>query len=191
MSTVKLVQNVEATGKVEQVFNAVEQQYGFVPNILKAIANCPDLLATFAPFWGAIYTSPVISARDRAIAALATARSHNCNYCVSHMSASAMKAGMSGLEIAATTLAGCDALPSERDKLIVEYATTLTKDTGGVTDELRTRLKSEFSDAELVNLTLVIGLYNLTGRFLRALNIEVEDVFQRMPAPSAAAGSSA
>lgn len=191
MSTVKLVQKDEATGKVEQVFNAVEQQYGFVPNILKAIANCPDLLASFAPFWGGIYTSPVISARDRAIAALATARSHNCNYCVSHMSASAMKAGMSGLEIAATTLAGCDALPNEREKLIVEYATTLTKDTGGVTDELRTRLNSQFSDAELVNLTLVIGLYNLTGRFLRALDIDVEDVFQRMPVPSAAAGSTA
>ena len=187
MSTVNLVQKDEATGKVEQVFTAVEQQYGFVPNILKAIANCPDLLATFAPFWGGIYTSPVISARDRAIAALATARSHNCNYCVSHMSASAMKAGLTGVEIGATTFEGRDALNSEREKLIVEYATTLTKDTGGVTDELRTRLKNQFTDAELVNLTLVIGLYNLTGRFLRALNIEVEDVFRGMPASSASA----
>jgi len=84
-------------------------------------------------------------------------------------------------------LEGRDALNSEREKLIVEYATTLTKDTGGVTDELRTRLKNQFTDAELVNLTLVIGLYNLTGRFLRALNIEVEDVFRGMPASSASA----
>jgi uncharacterized peroxidase-related enzyme len=187
MSVVKLVEKDEATGKVELVFNAVEQQYGFVPNILKAIANCPDLLATFAPFWGGIYTSPVISARDRAIAALATARAHSCNYCVSHMSASAMKAGLTGVEIAATTLDGCNALASEREQLIVEYATTLTKDTGGVTDELRARLKAQFNDAELVNLTLVIGLYNLTGRFLRSLNVEVEDVFQTIPAATASA----
>lgn len=187
MSVVKLVEKDEATGKVELVFNAVEQQYGFVPNILKAIANCPDLLATFAPFWGGIYTSPVISARDRAIAALATARTHNCNYCVSHMSASAMKAGLTGVEIAATTLDTCNALQSEREKLIVEYATTLTKDSGGVTDELRARLKDQFNDAELVNLTLVIGLYNLTGRFLKSLNVEIEDVFQSIPAASASA----
>jgi hypothetical protein len=38
-----------------------------------------------------------------------------------------------------------------------------------------------------VNLTLVIGLYNLTGRFLRSLNIEVEDVFQKIPAATASA----
>jgi alkylhydroperoxidase family enzyme len=98
-----------------------------------------------------------------------------------------MKAGLTGVEIAATTLDNCDALPNEREKLIVEYATTLTKDTNGVTDDLRARLKDQFNDAELVNLTLVIGLYNLTGRFLRSLNIEVEDVFQQIPAATASA----
>jgi uncharacterized peroxidase-related enzyme len=184
MATVKLVEKHEADAQVAHVLNVVEQTYGFVPNILKAIANCPDLLVTFAPFWGSVYTSPVIGPRYRAIAALATARAHDCQYCVSHMSASAMKAGMTGLEIAATSFVGRDSLPDEKEKLIVEYATTLTKDAGGVTDEMRNRLKQHFTDAELVNLTLVIGLYNLTGRFLKALDVEVEGVFQGMPTAS-------
>ena len=65
----------------------------------------------------------------------------------------------------------------KRERCIVEYASTLTKDSGGVTDELLQKMKNCFTDAELVNLTMVIGLYNLTGRFLKALRIDIEDVF--------------
>lgn len=181
MAAVNLVEKEEAGGIAAQVYQAVEQSYGFVPNILKAIANCPELLGTFAPFWGSVYTSPVISARHRAIAALATAQAHDCKYCVSHMSASALRAGMTGNEIAATTPSSSEGLYDEKERLIVEYATTLTRDTDGVTDEMLERMKQHFTDAELVNLTLVVGLYNLTGRFLKALRVDVEGVFTAAP----------
>ncbi|MFZ1010697.1 MAG: carboxymuconolactone decarboxylase family protein [Candidatus Sulfotelmatobacter sp.] len=176
MAAIKLVDPSEANGQVAFIFQKVEQQYGFTPNILKAIANCPDLLATFVPFWAAIYESPAIGPRLRAIAALATARAHDCNYCVSHMSASALKAGMTPAEIAATGPNG--RLAEEKELLAVEFAHALTRNTSGVSDEMLRKLKAYFTDAELVNLTLVVGLYNLTGRLLTALRIDVEDALQ-------------
>jgi len=176
MAAIKLVDPSEASGQVAFIFQKVEQQYGFTPNILRAIANCPDLLATFVPFWAAIYESPVIGSRLRAIAALATARAHDCNYCVSHMSASALKAGMTPAEIAATSP---DCRPTdEKEILAVEFAHALTRDSSGVSDEMLRKLKERFTDAELVNLALVVGLYNLTGRLLKALRIDVEAVLQ-------------
>jgi uncharacterized peroxidase-related enzyme len=173
MSAVKLVNRNEVDPVAAPVYAAVEQQYGFTPNILKAIANCPDLLVTFAPFWGAIYSSPVIGPRLRAITALATARAHDCNYCISHMSASALKAGMTPQEIDGTT-PSADVL-SDREQLAIEFADVLTRNASGVSDALLTRMKAAFTDPELVNIALVVGLYNLTGRFLKALRIDTEE----------------
>jgi alkylhydroperoxidase family enzyme len=45
----------------------------------------------------------------------------------------------------------------------------MSRDSSGVSDEMLRKLKDHFTDAELVNLTFVVGLYNLTGRLLKAL----------------------
>ncbi|MFD0391942.1 carboxymuconolactone decarboxylase family protein [Streptomyces nogalater] len=79
----------------------MEKEYGFVPNILRAMAHCPDLLQAFVPFWAQVYSSPVIGSRLRALAALGTAKAQECTYCIAHMSASARRAGMDENEIRA------------------------------------------------------------------------------------------
>ncbi|MFD0391943.1 carboxymuconolactone decarboxylase family protein [Streptomyces nogalater] len=70
---------------------------------------------------------------------------------------------------------------STPESLILELADALTKDPDGTTDELRERLRSTFSESEIVNIVLAIGTYNLTSRFLKALSIDVEDVFAEVP----------
>jgi uncharacterized peroxidase-related enzyme len=163
---------------VNSIFNRVQEEYGFVPNILKAIANCPELLESFVPFWSGIYLSSYLPERYRALAALGTANTHGCDYCVAHMSESALKAGLLDDEILSTNVnSNYPNVLNEKESLIVRYASVLTENSGGVKDELLSDMKSHFSDSELVNLTLIIGLYNLTGRFLKALKIDVEPTF--------------
>ncbi|MEM9489949.1 MAG: carboxymuconolactone decarboxylase family protein, partial [Myxococcota bacterium] len=177
MSVVKLLNNDEVTPEVKELLGRVEAEYGFVPNILKAIAHCPELLTTFVPFWATVYRSPTIGAQLRALAALGTAKAQQCDYCLSHMTVSARRAGLSSDQIDAVgpDLAdlGVD-LFDEREATLVEYADALTRDPKNVSAELKEKLKSKFSDAELVNITLAIGLYNLTSRFLNGLEVDVE-----------------
>ncbi|MCV3216581.1 carboxymuconolactone decarboxylase family protein [Plectonema radiosum NIES-515] len=175
MAAIKLLEKHEVDNEAATILEMVERDYGLVPNILKAIANCPELLTSFVPFWAKLYISPSVGPRYRALAALGTAKAHDCKYCVSHMSASALKVGLTQLEINAIGLPSSNEILNEKEQLIVEYAFVLTKDSGGVTDELLGKLKENFNDAELVNLTLLIGLYNLTGRFLKALRIDIEE----------------
>jgi uncharacterized peroxidase-related enzyme len=181
MAAVKLIEKHEAQSDTASILKMVEREYGLVPNILKAIANCPELLSSFVPFWAKLYISPSIGPRYRALAALGTAKAHDCKYCISHMSVSALKVGLTKHEIGAIGLSNSCQVLDEKEQLIVEYASVLTKDSGGVADELLARLKERFNDAELVNLTLLIGLYNLTGRFLKALRIDIEDVMVAEP----------
>ncbi|MDI2132416.1 carboxymuconolactone decarboxylase family protein [Yinghuangia seranimata] len=186
MAFVELVATEGADPEVRAVFAAVEEQYGFVPNILRALANCPDLLQTFVPFWGQVYSSPTIGPRMRALAALGTAKAQDCDYCVAHMTASAVRAGLVGREIQAIgdTIVERNVFP-DRESVALELAETLTQDPDSITDDLRDRLRAAFTDPEIVNIVVAIGMYNLTSRFLKALSVEVEDLFDNVGRSSA------
>lgn len=178
MAMVDLLDGDDVPPAVGELFESVRREYGFVPNILRAMAHCPDLLAVFVPFWAQVYRSPTIGARLRALAALGTAKAQDCTYCVAHMTASARRAGVPEAQISAVgDLASIRTAFDEREALILRTADVLTRDPDGVTDELRAELKAAFGDEEIVNIVLAIGVYNLTSRFLKALSIDVESVF--------------
>lgn len=64
--------------------------------------------------------------------------------------------------------------PTER--LVIEYAEQVTRDANGVCDALFERLRAEFSDAQIVELTLRIALCGFYNKLNQALRIDVEDV---------------
>jgi uncharacterized peroxidase-related enzyme len=168
------VDDEQLAPEVKAIFDAVRDQYGLVPNILRTMAHNPELLTAFVPLWAEVYRSPAIGARLRALAALGTAKAQQCTYCMAHMTASARQAGLSEEEIGAI---GVDSAAfAAREALVLEVAEELTRDPDGVTDDLRARLRASFDDSEIVNIILAVGMYNLTSRFLKALSIEVEDV---------------
>jgi uncharacterized peroxidase-related enzyme len=178
MALVELLDTGDVPADVAEVFGSVAAEYGFVPNILRALAHCPDLLKVFVPLWAQVYDSPTIGPRLRALAALGTARAQDCAYCVAHMTASAQRAGVGGDEIRAIGNAVSERqIFGDREALILELANNLTTDPDGTTDDMRSRLRAEFSEGEIVNIVLAIGMYNLTSRFLKALAIDVEDIF--------------
>ncbi len=182
MALVDLLDKNDAPPEAGAVFDAVAKEYGFVPNILRAMAHCPDLLTTFVPFWGQVYQSLTIGPRLRALAALGTAKAQECTYCMAHMTASARRAGVAEQEICAVGDVVAERnVFDEREALILELADSLTRDPDGTSDEMRARLRGAFSDSEIVNIVLAIGMYNLSSRFLKALSIDVEDVFATTP----------
>ncbi|WP_112263247.1 carboxymuconolactone decarboxylase family protein [Lentzea terrae] len=188
MALVDMLGERNVPPEVAQLFQAVEREYGFVPNILRVMAHCPDLVTVFVPLWAQVYKSPSIGPRLRALAALGTAKAQDCTYCVAHMTASARRAGVAEEQISAVgDLLDVREAFEDREALILETADVLTRDPDGVTDELRARLTAEFGADEIVNIVLAIGMYNLTSRFLKALAIDVESVFDAAaPQPTTA-----
>lgn len=188
MALVELLEPTEASTEVAPVLQRVAEEYGFVPNILRAMAHCPDLLTAFVPLWGEVYRSPTIGARLRALAALGTAKAQACTYCVAHMTASARRAGLAEQEISVVGDASVErSVFTDREALVLELADVLTKDPDRTSDEMRARLRAEFNESEIVNIVLAIGMYNLTSRFLKALSIDVEEIFATASVPSSPA----
>jgi 4-carboxymuconolactone decarboxylase len=79
------------------------------------------------------------------------------------------------------TMAECDALAdwqasglfSARERAALAYADAMTRDVT-VPDAVFTELRRHFSERQVVELTVLVGMYNMHGRVFTALQIDPE-----------------
>jgi len=85
-----------------------------------------------------------------------------------------MQAGASEEKIRQVAEAAGSPLFTESERVALEYAETMTVTGRKVTDELFTRLRAAFSEAEIVELTAAVALENFRSKFNVALGIEAQ-----------------
>ncbi|MEB4209512.1 carboxymuconolactone decarboxylase family protein [Mycobacterium sp. 94-17] len=138
---------------------------------LRMYAHIPRLLSAYGKLEQAESKLDVLSPRRRALADLKSATTVRCTYCIDLGSQIARRWGITDEELLA--LADFEDAPcfSDTDKLILRYATALSRTPVEVTDELFEGLRAHFDAAQLVALTHVITLGNLRARFNIALGI--------------------
>lgn len=61
---------------------------------------------------------------------------------------------------------------TDAEKTAIEYAERFSTDSANIDDAFMDRLKSHFSPAEIVDMTLVIGKYVAMGRFMQILDLD-------------------
>jgi 4-carboxymuconolactone decarboxylase len=138
---------------------------------LRMYAHIPKLLNAYGRLELAESKLDVLSPRQRALAELKAAMTVRCEYCIDLGSAISRGWGLGDNELLALSdYRGADCF-SELDKLILDYATAVSRTPVEVSDELFDCLRAHFDDAQLVGLTHVITLGNLRGRFNIALGI--------------------
>ncbi|KBZ60834.1 carboxymuconolactone decarboxylase family protein [Mycobacterium colombiense] len=138
---------------------------------LRMYAHIPRLLNAYGKLEQAESKLDVLSPRQRALAELKAATTVRCEYCIDLGSQIARRWGMTDEELLA--LADYQNAPcfSDVDKLILRYATAISRTPVEVSDELFDALRAHFDAAQLVGLTHVITLGNLRARFNIALDI--------------------
>ena len=85
-----------------------------------------------------------------------------------------MHAGASEEKILRVAEAASSPLFTENERVALEYAEAMTVTGRKVTDELFTRLRAAFSEAEIVELTAAVALENFRSKFNVALGIEAQ-----------------
>jgi alkylhydroperoxidase family enzyme len=83
-----------------------------------------------------------------------------------------MEAGLTEEKIAAVAEYRTSPFFSDRERLAVEFAEKMALDHQSIDDAFFKRLRGEFSDAEIVELGMAIGLYIGFGRLLMVLDVE-------------------
>lgn len=139
---------------------------------LRMYAHIPRLLNAYGRLEQAESRLDILSPRHRALAELKAAATVRCEYCIDLGSQVARRWGITDQELLALSDYRTAQCFSDVDKLILQYATAISRTPVEVSDELFDALRAHFDTAQLVGLTHVVTLGNLRARFNVALGIE-------------------
>jgi uncharacterized peroxidase-related enzyme len=169
MARIALVEPENASPEVKEIYEKTLR--GKPGNAQKALAHRPEMLKAFLPFYASVGRS-----LDRKLYEeiyLLVSFINECHYCQQHHVASSKRVGLTAEDWTALKDGNYTRF-SEKEQAALAYADKLTRAPHDITDADVERLKKHFSDAEIVDLHLLVGLANVTNRFTDPLGLEVE-----------------
>jgi alkylhydroperoxidase family enzyme len=139
---------------------------------LRMFAHSPALLSAYARLEQATAGLCRVDKRLSDLAELKAATLVSCEYCIDLGSAVARRrSGLTDEQLLTLPRYRDSELFTDTEKLVLDYAVGMSRTPVDVPDALFARLREHFDDAQLVELTYVIALENLRGRFNLALGV--------------------
>ena len=169
MARVSYVERENASPEVHAIYE--EKLKGKPGSVQKAMAHRPHALQSFLDFYGSVGRS--LERRLYEMVYLRVSMLNQCFYCTQHHLASSKRAGLQPADWKMLQDPRTGVF-SGQEKAALDFAEKLTLSPAAVTDGDVIRLKEYFTDEQVVDLDLLIGLANLTNRFTGALALDLE-----------------
>lgn len=182
MALIPLADIESLSGTPREVAESGREQYGQVLNTWAALMNKPELFGAYLPFLRQVAGPGALEAEVKDLSALLVVALNHCRYSTSHRATSAGKNGVSEELMRQVVSGDWDGL-SPRLRTALELARELTllppqasygELPYGVHPEVRDRARAEFSDVELLELTMSISVWNALARFHRVMDFELD-----------------
>jgi uncharacterized peroxidase-related enzyme len=169
MARIGLIEPAQASAEVKEIYDG--KLKGKPGNIQKALAHRPAMLSNFLGFYASVGR-----ALDRKLyeaVYLRVSLINGCNYCTQHHIQGSKRAGLTPEQMKGL-LRGSYSGFTAPEQVALKYAEKLTRTPDGASEADFTELKKHFSDEQIVDLHMLIGLANLTNRVTGPLGLEVE-----------------
>ena len=170
MARISYVEPANAGPEVKEIYDQVFK--GKPMNVHQAMAHRPRDLKNFITFYASVGRGLPHKLYD--LVYLRVSMINGCHYCTQHHIASGKKVGIGPEDVKALRTDETHARFTEQERAALSFAEKLTRTPGHITDADIAKLKKHFSEAEIVDLDLLIGLVNLTNRFTDPLGLELE-----------------
>ena len=175
MAHVRSIPSAELPPELARIYEDFAGLYGPFRNQVAVFAHVPPALRHLMAMLMELRAADTLPKRYLEIAIVVVSRLNECHYCVAHHKPFLMVAGVS----AAAVDGIMDAVPPAEfdavDRLVIAYARTAWETPQRVTPRMHQALRAQFSEAQIVELTLRITLCGFFNRFNDALGIEEED----------------
>jgi len=174
MARVSLIQEQDHPEFAELIEKFRAGRRGRLINIYRMLLNSPPLAESWFNHSNAVRWKTTLDGRLREIVIIRLGHLTGSQYVLrQHVPALALADGL--------TLAECDALAdwrssqqfSDAERAALAYADTMTRDVE-VPDAVFAEVKRHFDERRIVELTVLIGTYNMNARVLRALELDLE-----------------
>src|SRR5437660_3051584 len=172
MARVRDIEPGELPPDLAAIYREFAGNYGPFRNQVAVFAHVPAALRHLMPLLMELREAKTLPKRALELAIVTVSQLNACQYCVAHHKPFLAVEGVSA--------AGADRLLDyrdhpeldETDKLVIEYAMAAWEHPNRIPNELFVRLRRDFSEAQIVELTLRITLRGFFNKFNDARQIE-------------------
>jgi len=139
--------------------------------LTKTLAHVPTLLQQTMPFISRVLGASAIDFRTKEIVILRTSVLQKCVFCINTHSAVALQASLLSEEILELRNAqqignGCF---SKKERVMIRWTDAISNDPNAISSQLREEMQRHFSDAEIVELSMLVSATIMLNRYCTAL----------------------
>jgi alkylhydroperoxidase family enzyme len=172
--------NARIAGVAESIRNPLirasyrvsRRRYGEVMDPLRLFAHQPRLLVGYGALEMASERLHRVEARLKHLAEMRAAMICGCEWCLDFGSSISAASGIAEGDLRELPAYETSDRFTALEKLVLDYATAVSRSPVEVSDELFDRLREHFDEAQLVELTSIIALENYRARFNWAFGIQ-------------------
>jgi len=179
MARIPLIEPEAVDGELDEFYGAVTDMIGRVPNSLRTLAHAPYLAMLMLPFTATAqreWPGVRLSGRIKEMVVIKTSHINGCEYCYAHNTSLGEAAGITHEQI--IDISSDDYMASdrfdEREKAALLWAEHVTRNSARERGDAYEQVKAQFSDAEMVELTLICAVFNMINRINDSLAIDIE-----------------
>jgi len=181
MQRMPKIERENISGDLGAFFDAVTGLLGRVPNFYRTISHAPWYAMLLLPFNAAVqrqWAGSRMTGRIKEMVVIKTSHVNGCKYCYAHNTALGQAAGITEEEVIEISSEDCrfSQTLSDGEKLAVRWAEAVTLNTAAADDALYAEMKDCFTDAEIVELTMVSAMFNMINRLNDSLRVPIEDL---------------
>jgi 4-carboxymuconolactone decarboxylase len=174
MARVSLLHEQEHPELAELVEKFRAGRRGRMINIYRMLLNSPPLAESWFNHSNAVRWRTTLDGRLREIVIIRIGHLTGCGYILrQHVPSLALADGVTGEECAALADWQSAQLFDARERAALAYADTMTRAIA-VPDDIFAAVEQHFNNRQIVELTVLIGSYNMNARVLRALELDLE-----------------
>ena len=162
----------QVSGASLAIYDRVLRDRGNVPNMFRTLAHRPQIFETIIAHMEAVLKTGTVSTALKELCIVRTSQLNCTEYCLASHTMLAKRLGWTDEQIAALPAAATSDLFTDSEKVAIHLAEVMTKDQHLYSDEDFARLRSFYSEGEVVELMAAIGLFNYFNRFNDMLRME-------------------
>ena len=174
MARVRLIDENDAVEHSDLIRKIKGARGGRLINIYRLMIHSPTLASAWFDLNQAVRYGTEIDGQSREIAVIRVAVLNDIEYVLrAHGPAYALKEGLTPAQVEALADWRASHLFNGKQRALLAYTDAMTREID-VPDPVFDEVRSHFTERQTVELTLLIGAYNMLTRFLKALKVDPE-----------------
>jgi 4-carboxymuconolactone decarboxylase len=174
MARVPLIEETEHPELADSIAKIKGARGGRLINIYRLMLHSPTLANAWFELNQAVRYGTQIDGQSRELAVIRVARLNDVEYVQrAHGPAYALKEGLTPEQVAAVANWQSSKLFSDQQRALLAYTDAVTREIN-VPDAVFADVRKHFSERQTVEMTMLIGAYNMLTRFLQALQVDPE-----------------